>query len=144
MIELPICSVCNVDEYNNDFIILRLGNTRISPKHKQSYFHPDTFDDGDKEKIFHLHCLQTLDFDFAYAYNYDDPEYCVFCNDLLNNEVMYFELELGRFDINSYWIPERHKQKIYRLYACWDCIFDGIGEGCADIARKRLGLKETK
>ncbi len=151
---IPSCIICSksfddplIDEFNNDIIILRVGCEKISPKHGRAYFHPDVFDDNEEEKIFHLHCLKTIGFDFSYADDYFNPTNCVFCNDTLKNEVMFCELELGRFTKSAQhiWIPQKDKnRKVRRVYSCWDCVFDNMGEGCVNTARTRLGMEELE
>ena len=144
----PACSICK-EEYATDekpypVIALRVGCRKISEKHKKSYFHPDTFDDDEEEKLFHLHCLRTVGFDFADAADYRNSMRCVFCGCTLWEEALYFELELGHFVVKSelIWIPQRDKSQIIRrIYSCWDCIFDTLGEGDPHLARFRLGIE---
>ena len=148
------CSICKepVELINTGddggylgIIVLRVGCRKISSKHGKGFFQPDEYDDGDEEKIFHFHCLQTIGFDFADAGDYDDLMKCVFCDSGLYREAMYYEMELGRFDLGDegiiVWIPDRNDDRIIqRTYACWDCVFDTMGEGHTDTARYRLGM----
>lgn len=151
----PLCPICEHrveiigDRDVMDTIILRVGCQKISPKHGKGYFQPDEFDDGEEEKAFHFHCLQTVGFDFADGNDYDDPMRCVFCSDSLRDEGIYYEMELGGFtlddDARIIWVPVRDgKNRVCRIYACWDCVFVTMSEGHDNTGRRRLGMDEVE
>ena len=146
----PLCPICEhrtglSDDQDGSVIVLRVGCRKRSNKSGRPYFHPEAFDDDNDEKAYHFYCLQTVGFDFADANEYDDPMRCVFCRGTLEREPIYFEMELGRFDLDEdarlIWIPEREGRKICRIYACYDCVFDTMGEGRNNTARQRLGME---
>lgn len=144
--ELFDCSICRQPTIAYEkMLLIRVGCHKISQKHGGKYFHPDTFDDGAEEKIFHLHCIQNTEMDLSDAEDVieegEESNICVFCRDSLGSQALFFELELGQFDEYKRWEEDNAQGGyIFRVYGCWDCIFDGIGEGSAELARPRLGM----
>jgi hypothetical protein len=146
--ESPCCLFCDRQVgLDIDAIGLCVGSRTRSTKSGCWYFNPEQFDDNDDVKWFHFHCIQTA-FDFSNAPdNPDEDRNCMFCGAPLDEEVMYYEFALGRFQTDRHdttWIPTLFRVKgssrQVRSYACHDCVFDGLGEGNGERARYILGM----
>lgn len=146
----PICPICEQRTgVDSRLILLRVGCRKISSKpNRGEYFHPDEFEDGDNEKIYHLYCMQTVGFDFADANEYNNPMRCVFCEDILSDEPIYYELEVGSFDLydsKTIWVPSKDgDSNVCRVYSCWGCMHETMSEGRENTARIRLGMDEIE
>ena len=144
----PGCEICEQPtDLSNipDIIVLRVGSRKISQKHGRPYFHPEDFDDREEERYFHLHCLCAIGFDFSDAEDYRTSTRCVFCNHHLLDDAFHYELELGRFFIDSNaeldWKMARERGRACRTYACHDCVFSSMSEGHENTGRSRLGME---
>jgi hypothetical protein len=148
--ETPKCLFCDNQIGSYEAIALQVGSKKRSEKSGRWYFNPEQFDDDEEVKWFHLHCMQQV-FDFSNAPDDpDDDRDCIFCGAPLDREVMYFEFQLGRFVVEGNDTIFEHKShrvfgidKIVRSYGCYDCVFEGLGEGDTELARCILGMELT-
>jgi hypothetical protein len=147
--ETPICLFCDLQiGLDCDTIALQVGVKKKSEKSGRWYFMPELFDDNEEVKWFHFHCLQQT-FDFSNAPNDpDDDRHCIFCEAPLCEELLYYEFALGTFGIEGADTVFEHTghqvrgvTKTVRSYACHDCVFEGLGEGNAEMSRYILGME---
>lgn len=137
---LPYCPLCDLDiELGQQATILRVGIDKRSEKSKQWYFHPEMFDDNLKEKWFHERCIAVL-FDLTDLYE----EGCCFRACALTEDLWYCEMESAVLECgaNGMYVDSDEDNNRKRIYACWDCIFDGISEGDPLRARQMLGMDD--
>lgn len=135
------CGICGepLDD-DRDIIVLRIGTIKKSPKHGGWYFHPKAYEDGRIVRLFCFHCMMAVGFEFADSEDQDGPDECAFCPEDLVGEERCFEMELGEF-IGKIRRWRVHGQgKAARLWCCWDCVENTLGEGNNHTFRKRAGL----
>ena len=124
------CELCGeIIKLEAECIALRVGCFKQSPKHGGWYFQPESFDDEEEIKWFHLDCLGDY-FDLSEA---EEPpqKRCSKCGMDLNDEVWFCEIELARWDVHR-GLGYTHEPvrdpdgQAARAFYCWDCVYDNL------------------